>query len=824
MKKILLTIILVTLVIFGLFGYEYTVSGTAKHINYANFVCMVPSEIYIVFTNQNNDIREEIVYANVNDQYSLTITDHIEYNLVTASFAHKTESASIVPNGQVYRQINQITSITNEQRIKDYDRHVSAVIKYDNRIISQKESGIVEYLIIPDGYLEQISYHEIVASTNTAYVDEGRYYSFVNDRHRGVKQMLVFDLSQIPMQLITSIDLHLHAESPAFVLFDDEIMMISNNISHRIEIYNKYNYDYIGFINDYGGAYAAKRENIIMIPYLHDTGIVLKVLNLVFENHYSLIEVSQIYLPDISWIWDLEFQDEKLIISHSNGVLIFEISDDLIPIILYDIYVEQDNYNTRSILYSLYTPENLYASTMHGALLIFNLGDDGQYSLIYDEDFKHNTCRFRNITLDYPFLYMNKERMLQVYDLSSEIEEHIFYGRGITSNIRIPKLNDLYILHNTDLKDSNVTELYSVLNDEVLFIKEFEPRSNNWADIKDNRIFLNVVKEIDNVYHRWIEVYLLNSPEFTLLSSTYIGVSRGNFVLSDNQIFLSDVGTIPNQVVIYDIVDDELIYNTLILGINEGYPRNYEPYLYINNNSNISVKNINYIFQDDLISFDINENYLTHFSHDESTLLMTDITNQMFRIYEYNIQEHSINILNHSIYGIITSSNGVITKNAYGELNTSTYYTIINSELLEIGHKSDSIRNVQRTFFYPYNNKMIQITQSGYYMYDIEYTVSETDNIIKPIKSALIGSYPNPFNPSTTIKYSLSSPSYLQMDIYNIKGQKVKSLVNEYRHAGDHSIIWNGTDENGKDVGSGVYFYRMKAEGYVSTKKMVMMK
>jgi len=60
--------------------------------------------------------------------------------------------------------------------------------------------------------------------------------------------------------------------------------------------------------------------------------------------------------------------------------------------------------------------------------------------------------------------------------------------------------------------------------------------------------------------------------------------------------------------------------------------------------------------------------------------------------------------------------------------------------------------------------------------------------------------------------------------IYNIKGQKVKILVNEKLDTGKHSVIWNGTDDNGKNVSSGVYFYSLNSGRYTSTKKMILMK
>ncbi len=97
------------------------------------------------------------------------------------------------------------------------------------------------------------------------------------------------------------------------------------------------------------------------------------------------------------------------------------------------------------------------------------------------------------------------------------------------------------------------------------------------------------------------------------------------------------------------------------------------------------------------------------------------------------------------------------------------------------------------------------------------------DNNIAAV-SQLIGNYPNPFNPETRIAFSTKENGPVSIDIYNIKGQKVRSLLNEYREAGAHDVVWNGKDDNGKSVASGVFFYRMKSGKYSSTKKMILMK
>jgi len=101
---------------------------------------------------------------------------------------------------------------------------------------------------------------------------------------------------------------------------------------------------------------------------------------------------------------------------------------------------------------------------------------------------------------------------------------------------------------------------------------------------------------------------------------------------------------------------------------------------------------------------------------------------------------------------------------------------------------------------------------------------SDGDIIAKPMATLLKANYPNPFNPSTTIDFTLAKPSVVKIDIFNIKGQRVKEVVSGSYSAGKHSVVWNGDDTSGHLVGSGVYFYRMTASGYSSTRKMLLMK
>jgi len=86
-----------------------------------------------------------------------------------------------------------------------------------------------------------------------------------------------------------------------------------------------------------------------------------------------------------------------------------------------------------------------------------------------------------------------------------------------------------------------------------------------------------------------------------------------------------------------------------------------------------------------------------------------------------------------------------------------------------------------------------------------------------------MNNYPNPFNLSTSISFSLPENCQISLKVYNIAGQMVKSFAAEYG-AGSHTITWDGTNTKGETVASGIYFYRLVAGNYTCTKKMVLMK
>ena len=93
-----------------------------------------------------------------------------------------------------------------------------------------------------------------------------------------------------------------------------------------------------------------------------------------------------------------------------------------------------------------------------------------------------------------------------------------------------------------------------------------------------------------------------------------------------------------------------------------------------------------------------------------------------------------------------------------------------------------------------------------------------------PKAYALAQNYPNPFNPTTTIKYDMKAKGLVTVRIYDVVGRLVRTLVNEMKDAGAYAAVWDGRNDSGADVTSGIYFYKMETAGFVATKKLVLLR
>jgi hypothetical protein len=106
----------------------------------------------------------------------------------------------------------------------------------------------------------------------------------------------------------------------------------------------------------------------------------------------------------------------------------------------------------------------------------------------------------------------------------------------------------------------------------------------------------------------------------------------------------------------------------------------------------------------------------------------------------------------------------------------------------------------------------------------LDESAADDESPVIPFTFDLGQNYPNPFNPATVINYSVARKTKVDISVYNILGQRVVALVNEEIEAGPHQVIWDGNDDHGDQVASGIYFYKMYTDDFVETRKMALMR
>ncbi|MCB0284655.1 MAG: T9SS type A sorting domain-containing protein, partial [Calditrichaeota bacterium] len=114
----------------------------------------------------------------------------------------------------------------------------------------------------------------------------------------------------------------------------------------------------------------------------------------------------------------------------------------------------------------------------------------------------------------------------------------------------------------------------------------------------------------------------------------------------------------------------------------------------------------------------------------------------------------------------------------------------------------------------------IKIADMGAYEFQEIPTAMDKVEIL-PQSTALYQNYPNPFNPTTTIRYNLNKVSTVNISVYDILGKRIKELVNAVQNAGEYKISWDGKNNIGNSVSTGVYYYKLQTVGFSAMKKMI---
>lgn len=172
-----------------------------------------------------------------------------------------------------------------------------------------------------------------------------------------------------------------------------------------------------------------------------------------------------------------------------------------------------------------------------------------------------------------------------------------------------------------------------------------------------------------------------------------------------------------------------------------------------------------------------------------------------------------------------TASPGVPLKVMQDYFNTA----VTTKTDMDKGGGSPDYGKTQMPFIfgYPTSSALYTAGTANQPLGDLNYfgiPVGVTNDQIIASEFQLYANYPNPFNPSTNIKYALPVASNVKVEIFNMLGQLVNTIVNQYQQAGTYNVVWNGNDLSGNQVSTGVYVYKLSTDYFVSAKKMILVK
>ncbi len=176
-----------------------------------------------------------------------------------------------------------------------------------------------------------------------------------------------------------------------------------------------------------------------------------------------------------------------------------------------------------------------------------------------------------------------------------------------------------------------------------------------------------------------------------------------------------------------------------------------------------------------------------------------------------NISHDSLNVSIIGNFGVTAAS---INPNFQ---HTGMWYNYFFADSIDVVNTNESIQLNPGEFFI-YTDKKLESPGSGM------LTNVEKEYFEKPLHFKLFQNHPNPFNPTTTIHFELPTETDVLLEIFNIQGQKIKSLVQEKLNAGIHQTIWHGKTDFGTKAVSGIYLYKLKTGDYIRTKKMLLIK
>ena len=176
---------------------------------------------------------------------------------------------------------------------------------------------------------------------------------------------------------------------------------------------------------------------------------------------------------------------------------------------------------------------------------------------------------------------------------------------------------------------------------------------------------------------------------------------------------------------------------------------------------------------------------------------------------------------NENIYIYLNNSDGAFCEPDSIHIGSPQWFKIASADLDNNGYQDIVVSGYSTSD----NNHAVRILFNDGSGHFVEEPQAEINNDELQINNYKLSNYPNPFNPSTTISYSINKKSFVELTIYDIKGRLIKRLINQNQKGGKHNVVWNGKSRNNQCCSSGVYLVNLKLNGMSKkTSKIILLK
>ncbi len=590
-----------------------------------------------------------------------------------------------------------------------------------------------------------------------------------------------------------------------------------------------------------GNLYEVK-DNYLFINTTFNNQAQLTILDISNINEPQLI--SEVVLGDIQQNLSYKFHNNLLFITRNRDIIIVDISNINNPTVITHITDIPNLYNNNFIIDLLFYGNYIIFYNQSSKMWIYDISDITNPLLTeIINDFEESDYYSPHMIIkDNTLFCVTKKDKISKMDLEnitnitknigSPSWQYLIYSANIQNSLFYTQIDNYgnAILKYYNSETSNHENIYtnyaifpgsSIKNDSLFFFTSYQ----------NNQRILNELKVTEN------NVSIINQ---TQIEDNYIYP-----ILLGNNLIIKNYENDTN--LIFPLTSDNLIdidNYTLFSFDSETKLVNYSKYCdtdylffeyYSNNMKKIKVFENNSPFN--LIS-ELNLSTPKHNGFDYSYLLdnhhivtteKMDFLTLKKKLF-YISPPDTVLLLDTMIDDYLYI--GFVNNNLFYEKKVNMETDLFNVKFITIQNGSfEPIYNYEFNYeifslqFLQDSNKFYAVGRYYIQEYSYQLTGSE-DDYITPISDIQLINYPNPFNPQTTISFSLDNiKKHTEIEIFNLKGQKIKNLKIDNPKIGKNTVIWNGKDNNNRQVASGIYLYSLKQDGkIIQTEKMIMLK